>query len=462
MSYRRRVACIYLLGFFVDLINMFIVNVAYPDVARRLGTSVGELAWVTNGYILGLTLVIPLSGWLAGRFGFRRIFLLSILLFICGTALAAQAQSILALIGWRVLQGVGGGLLIPIGQTMTYQLYRTDERAKLSAVIMLVGLIAPAVSPSIGGIIVDSLGWRWIFIINLPLAGLTLLLAALWLRDMPSSQSIRRLDVLGLVMACFSLLLLLMGLTRLGEPQQHVLGLAAILAGGTLMFFYVRRSLGQFDPLLNLGLLQQPMLRTAMLVYQFIPGIFIGVSLVVMLYMQNRLAMSASRAGMLMLPWSLASFVAISLTGKTFNRLGPRPLLLLGCLLQAIGILLLTQITASEQWLMQVVAFILMGFGGSLSSSTAQSSAFIDIDNAQLADASALWNINRQLSFCLGTAFLSLLLNILLAQPGSLYQHAYAWCFYVATAISLTPLLFLFRLPNHTILEKIRSSSRSK
>jgi len=296
----------------------------------------------------------------------------------------------------------------------------------------------------------------------LPLAVLTLLLAVLWLRDTPTSQSIRRLDLFGLMITCFSLLLILIGLTRLGEPQQHTLGLAALLAGGTLLFCYVRRSLSQPYPLLNLRLLQQPMLRTAMLVYQFIPGIFIGVSLVAMLYMQNRLAMSASRAGMLMLPWSLASFMAISLTGKTFNRLGPRPLLLLGCLLQGVGILLLTRVTASEQWVMQIAAFALMGFGGSLSSSTAQSSAFIDIDNEQLADASALWNINRQLSFCLGTALLSLLLNILLAQQGGVNQHAYAWCFYVATAISLIPLLFLFRLPNRTILEKIHSSSRSK
>ncbi|MFZ4831868.1 MDR family MFS transporter [Rouxiella sp. Mn2063] len=462
MRYRSRVACVYLLGFFVDLINMFIVNVAYPDVSRRLGASIGELAWVTNGYILGLTLVIPISGWLAGRFGFRRIFLLSILLFICGTALAAQAQSVFALIGWRVLQGVGGGLLIPIGQTMTYQLYRTDERAKLSAVIMLVGLLAPALSPSLGGIVVDNLSWRWIFIINLPLAGLTLFLAALWLRDTPRVQSTRGLDLLGLIMACLSLLLVLMGLTRLGEPQQHAQGLTALLAGGALMYCYVRRSLHQSYPLLNLRLLQQPVLRAAILVYQFIPGIFIGVSLVAMLYMQNRLAMSASQAGMLMLPWALASFVAISLTGKTFNRLGPRPLLLVGCLLQAIGIFLLTQLTASEQWAMQALAFALMGFGGSLSSSTAQSSAFIDIDNEQLADASALWNINRQLSFCLGTAALSLLLNVLLAQSGGLYQHAYRLCFYAATVISLVPLLFLFRLPNRAILEKIHLSQRSK
>ncbi len=150
MPYRIKVAIVYLLGFFVDLINMFIANVAYPSIGHALQASVGELAWVSNGYILGLTLVIPLSAWLAQRIGGRRVFLLSLTLFMLATAAAGYADSIGELVGWRVLQGMGGGLLIPIGQTLTYQLYRSHERAGLSAAIMLVGLLAPALSPALG------------------------------------------------------------------------------------------------------------------------------------------------------------------------------------------------------------------------------------------------------------------------------------------------------------------------
>ncbi|SQI44745.1 High-copy suppressor of rspA [Serratia plymuthica] len=402
MPYRIKVAIVYLLGFFVDLINMFIANVAYPSIGHALHASVGELAWVSNGYILGLTLVIPLSAWLAQRIGGRRVFLLSLTLFMLATAAAGYAGSIGELIGWRVIQGMGGGLLIPIGQTLTYQLYRSHERAGLSAAIMLVGLLAPALSPALGGLIVDRLDWRWVFFANLPLAALALLLAALWLRAQAQIRSANRSTSRGLLSACAALTLLLLGLTRLGEADNLLQGLLLLAGGALVLAHYLRRSLRIAQPLLNLRLVQDPLLRTSMMIYQCIPGLFIGVSLVAMLYLQNQLGMRAAQVGGLMLPWSLASFLAITLTGRKFNRFGPRPLFIAGCLLQGLGILALSQIAHAADHGWQISAFALMGFGGSLCSSTAQSSAFLHIADEQLADASALWNINRQLSFCLG------------------------------------------------------------
>lgn len=403
MSYRSKVAIVYLLGFFVDLINMFIANVAYPAIGQAMRASVSQLAWVSNGYILGLTLVIPLSAWLAQRIGGRRVFLLSLALFMLATLGAGNAESVGALIGWRTLQGMGGGLLIPIGQTLTYQLYRSHERAGLSAAIMLVGLLAPALSPALGGWLVDRLDWRWVFFANLPLAALALALAALWLRAEAPTAARKPLDATGLLSGCAALTLL----------------------------------------------------RNAMAVYLCIPGLFIGVSLVAMLYLQNQLGMPAAQVGGLMLPWALASFLAITLTGKTFNRLGPRPLLIVGCLLQGAGMLTLAQIDQAGQHALQIAAFALMGFGGSLCSSTAQSSAFLQIPDAQLADASALWNINRQLSFCLGVALLSLLLNLLLAvlPPAA----AYRTCFILAGASVLIPLLLCLRLANRAIVRQLNA-----
>ncbi|HBP96992.1 MAG TPA: MFS transporter, partial [Pantoea agglomerans] len=160
MSYRVRVASVYLLGFFIDLVNMFIANVAYPEIGRHFDAPVSQLAWISNGYILGLTLVIPLSSWLVRRMGAKRLFMLSLLIFIAGTCGVGASTSVSQLIAFRWIQGIGGGLLIPIGQTMTYALYRSNERAKLSSVVMLIALLAPALSPAIGGIVVESLSWR--------------------------------------------------------------------------------------------------------------------------------------------------------------------------------------------------------------------------------------------------------------------------------------------------------------
>ncbi|NWC72388.1 MFS transporter, partial [Pseudomonas sp. P7758] len=208
----------------------------------------------------------------------------------------------------------------------------------------LVALLIPALSPALGGLVVDSVSWRWIFFANLPLALITVMLTLRWLvADTPAS-------------------------TRPALEFGHVLGQA-----------------------------RRPMLRVAMLVYLFIPGVFIGTSLVAILYLHG-LGFTASLIGALMLPWALASGLAIALSKKLFNRCGPRPLLLAGMLLQALGILLLIE----PHPVVVVLAYLLMGLGGSLCSSTAQTLAFLDIPAERMGHASALWNINRQLSFCLG------------------------------------------------------------
>ncbi|OTA21890.1 drug-export protein [Xenorhabdus beddingii] len=452
MTYRMRVASVYLLGFFIDLINMFIANVAYPDIGRHFNVPVSQLAWVSSGYILGLTLVIPMSSWLAKRLGSKRLFMLSLVIFIIGTFGVGSASSVENLIGWRWVQGLGGGLLIPIGQTMTYLLYRRHERARLSAAVMLVGLMAPALSPVIGGILVDSVNWRWVFWASLPLAFVALILAGCWLKQDIQTTSTERLDVSGLITACSALTLILLGLTYMGETQYLSQGTLMFVAGIALMMWYVRRSLRKTEPLLNLRLVKEPMLRTAMLIYQFIPGIFTGVSLVAMLYLQNQLGMHATHVGAMMIPWALASFTAISLTGKTFNRLGPRPLFITGCLVQGVGIGLLVLISSASDVILTVSAYALMGFGGSLCSSTAQSSAFIYIKNPELADASALWNINRQVSFCFGVTLISLLLNVLLNSSGIPQNQAYHLCFVFAASSVIIPVLICLRIANRNVI----------
>ncbi len=451
MTYRVRVACVYLLGFSIDLVNMFIANVAYPEIGRRFESPVSQLAWISNGYILGLTLVIPLSRWLAKRIGAKRLFIFSLLIFIAGTCGVGSSSSLPQLITWRLLQGMGGGLLIPIGQTMTYALYRSHERAKLSSAIMLVALLAPALSPALGGILVDNVSWRWVFLASLPLAVLALVLAGCWLKADVKVEKGERLDFSGLVSACAALVLILFGLTKLGEPQHLQQGSLILLTGVAVMAWYVWNAMDKDSPLLNLRLVQNPLLKTAMLIYQFIPGVFTGVSLVATLYLQNQLDMHAMVVGAMMLPWALASFVAITLTGKTFNRLGPRPLLLTGCLIQALGIGLLTSTGHAADIVISALAFTLMGFGGSLCSSTAQSSAFIQIADSELPDASALWNINRQLSFCLGVTLVSLLFT-LLSDTGLPVDKAYHLCFALAACSAIIPILCCFRIANQSII----------
>lgn len=394
MTYRNKVATVYLLGFLLDLINMFIASVAFPAMAVPLHTSVSALAWVSNGYIVGLTLVIPFSARLTRALGARRLFILSLFIFTFAAFAAGFSQSLHGLIAWRVVQGLGGGILIPVGQALTWQQFKPNERAKISAAVMLVALLAPAFSPTVGGVLVQSLSWRWIFFATLPLALVTLLLAWRWLKEEPASA--------------------------------HS---------------------GRF---LHLSLLRDPLLCFAMQVYLCVPGMFIGVSIIGMFYLQTVVLMSPAAAGGLMLPWSIASFVAISFTGRYFNRFGPRALIIVGCLLQAMGILCLTLVTPAMPHGVLVVIFILMGAGGSLCSSTAQSSAFLNITRHDMPDASALWNINRQMSFLIGATLLAGLLSALQTRLSSV--DAWHWTFIFAAAMTLLPLFSALRLDNQNVI----------
>ncbi|RXW30138.1 MFS transporter [Enterobacter ludwigii] len=401
MTYRSKVAVVYLLGFFLDLINMFIASVAFPAIAHTFNATPSALAWVSNGYIAGLTLVIPFSTVLTRRIGPKRVILLSLLLFSATSVAAGLSSSLGSLIAWRVLQGVGGGLLIPVGQALTWQQYNPHERARLSSAVMLVALLAPACSPAIGGVLVQMLSWRWIFFATLPVAVVTFMLASLWLKhEMPPMKATR---------------------------------------------------------LLNLPLLMNPLLRFSMLVYLCVPGMFIGVNVTGMFYLQNEANMTPAETGMLMLPWSLASFMAITATGRYFNRIGPRPLIVTGCLLQALGILLLLNVNSATTALLPTVAFVLMGAGGSLCSSTAQSSAFLTTRREEMPDASALWNLNRQLSFFAGALLLAQMLN--LAQIYLTPLAAWHGMFIFAAGITLLPVLYAFRLNNKQVLTQLRQEN---
>ncbi|ASV87783.1 major Facilitator Superfamily protein (plasmid) [Ochrobactrum quorumnocens] len=468
MSYRIKIATVYMLGFFLDLINLFVASVAYPHIASDLDTDVTELSWIGTGYILGLTLIIPLSSWLSKRYGARNTLLLSLALFTFGTAGAGMAGSTHLLIAWRVLQGLGGGLLIPVGQTLTYQHYRSDERAGLSSFIMLIALFAPALSPVAGGIIVDYLGWRWIFFLNLPLALLTLCLAAFWLKtDKQHTQPLPSFDFYSFFTGSLGLVFLLVGLSQLTNKETFHSGTFGVLTGLTAIAVFIKINLKKTPPVLNLRLTNDLLMRTSMLVYLFIPGVFIGISMITMLYLQSVLGMPAADTGLLMLPWSLTSFIAISLTGKFYNQCGPRPLFVVGCILQGFGIALLSQTHKPDQYPLFIIAFALMGFGGSLCSSTAQSTAFLKVQSPDLADASAIWNINRQLAFAFGIALLSLFLNIVLSWYGvsdvtnpsetAVAIQAFHTCFLIIALTALIPLAICTQLPNREILDNVQS-----
>ena len=183
LEYKWVVAIAFLLGIFMDLLDMTIVNVALPSIAKDFQVTDSGIEWLITGYTLSLAVCIPASGWLGDRFGTKRIFTIAIAAFTAGSLLCAMAWSLDSLIAFRVLQGIGGGMMTPVGTAMLMRAFPPNERARASTVLMIPIAIAPAVGPVLGGILVDQLSWQWIFLINLPIGILGVIFAATMLKE---------------------------------------------------------------------------------------------------------------------------------------------------------------------------------------------------------------------------------------------------------------------------------------
>ncbi|MCC8379390.1 MULTISPECIES: MFS transporter [Xenorhabdus] len=446
MTYRYRIAFIFLAGFFIDCINIFMSAIALPNISHELNISESNVAWVANSYILGLTLIIPLSTWLASHLGARLTMAASMAIFSVGALLSGLSNDFVSLILFRFIQGIGGGLLIPVGQALTFGLFKKDERAKVSTLIMAVALIAPAISPGAGGVIVDHFSWRWVFLCNIPFSLITALLAILWIKE--EKTTARRPDLIGLLLVSLALTVLLFGMSLYAGSTSSWLPLTLAGLGIFFSLLYVRHARSIEHPILDLNVLRNNRMLFSVLVYYAVPGIFTGVNLLNIFFLQQVIGWTASETGLLMILFAGGSFCAMVACGHLYNHIGAARLFCTGLILHAGGLVLLTLVGAEHELLLLVAAYLLMGIGGGISANTAQTTAMLDFEGEHLARASTVWNLNRQMSFSIGAAVFTLLFNLLQQQTTT--TSAYHFTFLIAAGLGLLPLLKLIQLSQKT------------
>lgn len=440
MTYRYRLAAVFLMGFFVDCINIFMPAIALPTIAAEFRVGVSAGAWVANAYMLGLTLAIPVSTWLAGRWGARRLMAGSMLAFALAVWACGLAGTFGQLIGWRFVQGMAGGLMIPVGQAAAFNLFQGPERARISTLVMAVALIAPALSPWLGGLIVDHGSWRWIFHSNIPLALAAAALAWGWVRDTPSERPPRP-DLKGLALISIALASLLTGMSLYGAGQDMTPAWICLATGAASALAYVVHYRGSTHAIVELKLLGSPRLRLSVAIYHAIPGVFTGVNLLNIFYLQDVLGMSARATGTLMIVYACGAFVAMMAGGRLYNRAGMRPLFLASMALHSLGVAALAGVTAATDTWLLVAAYGLMGLGGGMGANTAQTTALLDFDGRQTHQASVIWNINRQMAFSVGAAFFLMIFNSLATHLDA--SRAYHLTFVIASLTGLLPALQL-------------------
>jgi EmrB/QacA subfamily drug resistance transporter len=407
------VAGVATVGLIMAVLDTTIVNVALDTLSRELHAPLMTIQWVTTGYLLSLAAVIPLSGWMTERFGSKRTWIVSIAVFAVGSALCALATSAGELIAFRVLQGLGGGMLVPVGFTLIAQRAGPQRVGRAFAVVGVPILLGPIFGPIIGGLIVDNAAWQWIFVVNVPIAVVAIALAARLLRADAGRADAGALDWLGAALLCPGLAGVVFGLseTETHGGIGHPIAFGPILAGLVLVALFAWHSLRVERPLLDLRLFRSRGFRAAATVTFVLGGVLFGTLLVLPLYYQVDRGESALSAGLLIAPQGLGAACMLPISGRVTDRMGGGRIVLAGCSLIVLATVPLVFVSAHTPYaLLGAVLFVRgMGFGASIQPATA--AAFAALNTAQVPRATAAINSLRQVGGSIGTALMAVVLQ---------------------------------------------------
>jgi EmrB/QacA subfamily drug resistance transporter len=391
-------------AFFMEMLDSTILNTATPSIAESLGVAALSMKSVLTSYTLALAVFIPVSGWVADRFGTRRVFATAIGVFTLGSLLCGISSSIHVLVLCRVLQGCGGALMVPVGRLTLVRAFPKDELVRAMSFVAIPSLIGPLLGPLVGGLIVGLLHWRVIFFVNLPIGVVGLFLVYRYLPDYRASKQ-TPLDWLGLILfgsgiALLSYVLEVFGEHTLSTPVIVVMLVASVaLIGG-----YVRHALRAAYPLLRLQLFKIRTLRTA------VTGSFVarlgagGMPFLLPLLYQVGLGYSPIESGLLLMPQSLAAMLLKTVVTRILGRLGYRTVLLANTLLLGGMMFIFATVGAATPiWLIVVQAFA-FGFCSSMQFTSMNTLVYADVEPEQASMASTIASTLQQMSMSFGVA----------------------------------------------------------
>jgi len=400
------VSVVFVAALFLNILDTTIVNVALPTIAGQFRVTAADAGAVVVGYLLSLALVIPASGWLGDRFGTKRVFLIALAVFTLASALCGVAQSLPQLVGFRLLQGLGGGMLAPIGLAMLYREFPLAERMRVNRVLILPTAVAPAMGPVLGGLLVDTLSWRWVFYVNLPVGVLTFLFGLFLLRE-HREPGAGRFDLAGFLLSGVGFALLMYALTEgatlgWGAPQIVVTGVLGVLLLAATVLVELRVP----EPMLDLRLFRDRLFRSINVVQLLSTAGFLGTLFVFPLLYQSGLGISAWQTGLTTFPEAVGVLVGTQIASRVYSALGPRLHIVLGVVNAAVAMMLMTLVSAATpQWVVMLIMFYL-GLGMSNNFNPAQTAAFAQVPPAKTGRASTLYNSGRQAGSAVGVAVL--------------------------------------------------------
>lgn len=401
--FRMIVAIIYATIIFMDRLDLTIVNITLPTLSKYYHVPITQTEWITNSFLFALAMSIPISNWLADQWGDKFLFIASTTLFGLASLLCACAPNLSVMVFSRFLQGIGGGMLIPVGMSLVYRAFDRSEYASITSYIFLPTLIAPAIAPSLGGLIIAVSNWQWVFLFSVPICVLVVFFSIVFMNK-TEVQIKTRFDYIGFISATGTLLLLLYAISCFGKqglslPVLLFFSLGMVFAG----LFYINESRVK-HPLFEIHFFRNKLFLQANVIQVFFQMCHFGSIFLIGMYLQVGVGMSAMISGLIMGSQAVGAMVTSRLSVRLFNLYGAGFPIRIGF----IGILVFTAailwITLTDNVLIGVVILFMRGIFSGLCGTPIQAASIIGFDHRDVGRASALFNASRQIAISFGVA----------------------------------------------------------
>ncbi|WP_236347273.1 DHA2 family efflux MFS transporter permease subunit [Paenibacillus plantiphilus] len=395
-----------LISGFIGMFSETALNIALSELMTVLEITPATAQWLTTGYLLTLGILVPVSGLLLQWFTTRQLFVASLIFSIVGTLVAALAPTFEVLLTARVLQAAGTGLLLPLMFNTILIIFPAEKRGAAMGIIGLVIMFAPAVGPTFAGLMIEHLSWHWIFWVSLPFLVLALLCGILYMQNV-STITKPRIDLLSILLSTVGFGGIVFGFSKAGEGTEgwgSTLVIVSLAVGVASLILFSWRQLTMKQPMMNLRVFKYPMFVVGLLMVFICMMIILSSMLVLPLYLQKGLALSAFSAGLVMLPGGILNGIMSPLMGALFDKYGPRWLVIPGLALVGVVLWFLTGVTTASTLSLIIVLHSCLMIGISMIMMPAQTNGLNQLPQSLYPDGTAIMNTLQQVAGAIGTA----------------------------------------------------------
>lgn len=393
-----------IIGAFVAILNETLLNIAFPDLMKEFGLEMSTIQWLSTVYMLVIGILVPVTALLQQWFTTRQMFLSAMILFFAGTVLCGVAPTFEVLLVGRIVQALGTGLMLPVMMNTILLIFKPEERGGAMGMIGLVIMFGPAIGPTLSGLIVDALSWRWLFYMVIPLAVFSILFAAAYLRNV-SDITKPKVDVLSIALSSIGFGGVVYGFSKAGsgswsDPEVYW----PLIAGGIALILFVWRQLVVKEPIMDLRAFKFPMFSLVTVLMLVLMMTLFSTMIMLPVFLQNAMMKTAFAAGLILMPGGIINGIMAPISGKLFDKFGPRVLVIPGMVIVLIAIWLFTGIDAASTAKQIITLHIILLIGISLIMMPAQTTGLNQLPRHLYPHGTAIMNTLQQVSGAIGMA----------------------------------------------------------